>query len=92
MQFNAKSFPGKIELKTKYGKKLSFNGGMDAQRILPFGTVEDVVSETKNLINILGNSGGYIIESCHAIQPDVKPENIMAMYDTAINYRYQGIY
>ena len=70
------------------GENLSFNGGMDSQKILPFGTAEEVVTETKKLINILGKNGGYIIESCHAIQPDVKPENIMAMYDTAINYKY----
>lgn len=59
---------------------------MDAQKILPFGTVDEIINETKDLIKVLGRNGGYIIESCHAIQPDVKTENIIAMYDTALSF------
>lgn len=88
LQFYAKGFPNKKELKEKYGKKLSFNGGMDIVRILPFGTVDEIKKETINIINILGKDGGFILETSHGIQPDTPPKNIMAMYDTAIDYKY----
>ncbi len=88
LQFSAVNFPSMEELKEKYGNKLNFNGGMDVQTILPFGTVEEIKKETVKLIKVLGKDGGLILESSHAIQPDTKPENIMAMYDTAMNYSY----
>ncbi len=84
LQFSAKDFPSPEKLKTVYGDRLCFEGGMDVQTILPFGNTEDIKKETERLIRILGKNGGYIFESSHFIQPDTKPENIMAMYDTAL--------
>lgn len=88
LQFNAQNFPSKKLLKEKYGNRLSFNGGMDVQTILPFGTISEIKKETIELIEVLGENGGFILESSHCIQPDTKPENIMAMYDTALKYKY----
>ena len=88
LQFSAKGFPSPEELKEKYGDRLCFEGGMDVQTFLPFNSVEDIKKETKKLIRILGKNGGYIFESSHYIQPDTKPKNIMAMYDTALRHRY----
>ena len=61
---------------------------MDVQTILPFGTIEEIKKETIDLIETLGKNGGYILESSHHVQPDTKPENVMAMYDTALGYSY----
>ena len=88
LQFSAKGFPKPGELKSRYGDRLCFEGGMDVQTVLPFYTPEDIKKETTKLIKILGENGGYIIESSHALQPDTKPENIMAMYDTALSMHY----
>lgn len=88
IQFSAKDFPGPEELKSRYGSRLSFEGGMDVQTVLPFYTPENIRNETLRLMSILGKNGGYIIESSHALQPDTSPENIMAMYDTALKYFY----
>ena len=34
-------------LKTEFGKELCFHGGIDNQHTLPFGSVEDVISEVR---------------------------------------------
>lgn len=86
IQFSAKGFPEPEVLKERYGSRLCFEGGMDVQTVLPFCSAEDVKKETKKLIRILGKDGGYILQPSHNIQPDTPIENIMAMYDTALNY------
>ncbi len=67
-------------IKETYGDRLSFHGGVDLQRTLPFGTVEDVQNEVSNLCHILGKDGGYICTSAHYIQGDVPVRNILALY------------
>ena len=79
------------ELKKKYGDSMSFWGGIDTQRVLPRGTVKDVEEEVKKRIDDLAKGGGYLFAPVHNIQPDVPPENIIAMYKTGLSYgRYQG--
>ncbi len=74
-------------LKERFGDRLAFWGGIDTQRILPFGTQDDVRAETRRIIDILGKGGGYVLNSVHNIQPEVPPENIVAMFDEARSYR-----
>lgn len=69
-------------LKRDFGDKIVFHGGMDNQRTLPFGTVEDVRREVLDNIRILGAGGGYILAPCHNVQPNTPPENVAAMYET----------
>jgi len=73
-------------LKKRYGKNLSFWGGIDIQKTLPFGTVEDITNEVKKRIRELGEGGGYIIAPSHHIQLDTSVENIMAFFDAAKKY------
>lgn len=70
-------------LKQEFGHVLAFWGAIDTQKVLPFGTVEDVRAEVRRRINDLGRGGGYVVNSVHNIQPDVPPENICAMFDAA---------
>lgn len=88
IQFSARGFPQPEVLKERYGSRLCFNGGIDVQTVLPFFSVEEIKKETERLIRILGKDGGYIIQASHNIQPDTPLENIMAMYNTALNYTY----
>jgi uroporphyrinogen decarboxylase len=53
------------ELKRRYGKHLSFCGGVDTQRLLPYGTPEEIRGEVKRLIEVLGVGGGYLLASVH---------------------------
>ena len=75
-------------LKKQFGDRLSFHGAVDVQGLLPFGTPAQVAAEVTRLIETLGANGGYIVCSSHAIQPDTSPENVMALYDTALEYRF----
>ena len=69
-------------LKKQFGDRLVFRGGIDEQKLLPYGTVDDVRRETGRVIDVLGEEGGYILCAAHAIQPDTPEENVMAMYET----------
>lgn len=73
----------RAELKQRYGDRLVFHGGVENQKVLPFGTVEDVRKETRTCMRTLGGDGtGYIVCSCHNIQPGTPLENILAMIET----------
>jgi uroporphyrinogen decarboxylase len=85
VQVSAKGMDSK-KLKREFGKDICFWGAIDTQRVLPFGTPDDVRAEVKRRINDLGPGGGYILCAVHNIQADVSPENICAMYDTARQY------
>jgi uroporphyrinogen decarboxylase len=75
-----------VDLKRKYGDRLIFHGGIDNQQVLPRGTATDVRAETRRCMQTLGaGCQGYIICSCHNIQPGTPVENILAMIDTALN-------
>jgi uroporphyrinogen decarboxylase len=74
------------KLKQEFGKDIAFWGAIDTQRILPFGTPDEVAAEVRRRIDDLGPDGGYVLCAVHNIQADVSPENISAMYDTAREY------
>jgi uroporphyrinogen decarboxylase len=72
-----------VKLKKKYGDQLGFWGGIDTMHTLPFGSEADVRSEVRQRIRELSSDGGYILTAVHNIQPDVPPQNIVAMYEEA---------
>lgn len=67
-------------LKAEFGDRLCFHGGIDMQRLLPQGTPGAVRTEAGRYCEILGHGGGYILGPAHLFQPDVPPENILAVY------------
>jgi uroporphyrinogen decarboxylase len=71
-------------LKRDFGSALCFHGGVENQRILPFGTPEEVRAEVRHCVDALASDGtGYILASCHNLQPVTPLENILALYDEA---------
>ena len=86
LQFSARGMDAR-ELKTRWGERLCFEGGVSVQTTLPFGSVEDVRRETEERVRLLGQGGGYILGPSHAIQAGTPPENIVAMFDTALAVR-----
>jgi uroporphyrinogen decarboxylase len=74
-------------LKKQFGERITFwGGGCDTQRVLPFGSVEEVVEEVKRRIRDLAPGGGFVFTPVHNIQYDVSAEKIAALYDTALEY------
>ena len=82
LQFDAKGMDP-VLLKTRWGKKLSFHGGVSVQKTLPFGTPGEVRREVSDRIRVLGKGGGYILAPSHAIQGGTPPENIIAFLEEA---------
>ena len=73
-------------LKARYGENIVFCGAIDTQKVLPFGTPDEVRKEVRRVINILGKDGGYMVASVHTIMHEVPPENILAMVDAVEEY------
>jgi len=71
------------KLKREFGDRLTFWGGIDTHHVLPKGTPEDVREEVRRRIRDLAPGGGYVVSPVHNFQPDVPPENIVAMYQAA---------
>lgn len=69
-------------LKRDFGQHLIFHGGVDNQRVLPFGSAADVARETRECMDTLGRGGGYVCCSCHNVQAGTPVENILAMINT----------
>ena len=74
------------ELKARFGTRIAFWGAIDTQRVLPFGTTEQVRAEVQKRISDLAPGGGYVLAGVHNLQPDIPPENIVAMYEEGARY------
>ena len=74
------------ELKKRYGSRLVFCGAIDTQRLLPYGTPEEVRAEVRRVIEILAPGGGYMLGAVHTIMDEVPPENILAMVDAVVEF------
>jgi len=73
-------------LKKEYGDKIGFWGAIDTMHVLPFGKPEQVRVEVKQRIHDLAPGGGYVLAAVHNIQPNVPPQNILAMFEAACEY------
>jgi uroporphyrinogen decarboxylase len=70
-------------LKKRFGEELCFFGGIDIQKLLPYGSRDDIKKEVRRLHAILGDGGGFIIAPAHNIQNDTPIENVLALYEAA---------
>ena len=69
------------QLKKDFGKDIVFwGGGVDTQKILPFGTPDEVYREVTEKIEIFNDGGGFVFNSIHNVQSNVPVENILAMF------------
>ena len=69
------------ELKTAFGDRIVFHGGIDTQQVLPFGTPDEVRAHVRETVKVMGSSGGYVFAPSQILAPDIPVENILAMYD-----------
>jgi uroporphyrinogen decarboxylase len=71
------------ELKRRFGARVVFHGGVDEQRVLPYGSEQQVREEVRTRIAALGPGGGYVLAPAHNLQDDVPPQNVEAMFAAA---------
>jgi uroporphyrinogen decarboxylase len=75
-------------LKKEFGKHLAFwGGGVDTQKTLNQGTVEEVRKEAREMLDIFTPGSGYVFSQVHNIVSSVPAQNILAAFETAKNYR-----
>lgn len=78
------------DLKNKYHGRLVMNGCIDSHHTLIEGNPEFVRNKTKEVLDIMMPGGGFILSPSHDYLLEETPvENVLAMYDTALEY---GIY
>jgi len=66
-------------LKDTFGDRMTFwGGGVDTQRVLPFGTPDEVYQHVAERVRIFAPGGGFIWAAVHNIQYNVPSENIAA--------------
>jgi len=74
-------------LKRDFGKDIVFyGGGIDTQKTLPFGTVQEVKEEVRRNIEAFAPGGGFVFATVHNIDSDVPPQNIVAMWEALMEY------
>lgn len=81
VQINAAGMDPK-KLKEKYGSNLTFwGGGVDTQKMLPFGKPEEVREQVLRNCEIFAKDGGFVFNTVHNIQANVPVKNIVAMLE-----------
>jgi uroporphyrinogen decarboxylase len=75
-------------LKREFGDRVCFWGGIDNHRLLPRGTPDHVRAEVRRMFDIMGKGGGYVLAAVHNIQPDVPPENVLALFEAGRRCSY----
>jgi len=87
VQCSAKGMDARA-LKQNYGDKLVFwGGGVDTQKVLPFGKPEEVRDQVRERIEIFGPGGGFVFSTIHNLQANTPLANVLAMFDAVREYR-----
>ncbi len=77
------------DLKARFGDRLVFwGGGIDPQHVLPVATPETVRDHVRRNLEAFKPGGGYVFNNVHNLQAGVPPENIVALYDAALEHGF----
>jgi uroporphyrinogen decarboxylase len=66
------------EVFAAYGGRISFNGTIGTQQLMPYGTPVQVKAEVKRNLAIAGEKGGLFCCPTHMLEPEVPWQNIEA--------------
>jgi uroporphyrinogen decarboxylase len=86
VQVSATNMHDTKKLKREYGSELAFWGAIDTQRVLAFGTPDEVRAQVRRRIDDLAPGGGYVVSSIQNIPDGTPPENVSAMFEAALEY------
>jgi len=73
-------------LKEHFGGRLAFHGCISTAGPVAYGTVEEVVANVRETLEIMMPGGGYCLAPTHQLQDNSPTENVVAMYDAAHRY------
>lgn len=73
-------------LKERFGGRLAFHGCISTAGPVAYGTVDDVITNVKETLEIMMPGGGYCMSPTHQLQDNSPTENVVAMYETAHKY------
>ncbi len=66
------------------GDRMTFEGGVGTQELLPRGTPEGIRAEIERLCDEIGRGGGFILSPTKPIMPDVPTENAVACVEAIL--------
>lgn len=72
-------------LAMKYKDKICFHGGIDTQKLLPYGTPDEVKKQVRKIICLFEGTRIFVCPSQNFL-PDIPIENLLAMYQTPRNF------
>ena len=77
------------QLKAEFGDQITFwGGGCDTQQVLPTASPDEIQQHVRDRIEIFAPGGGFVFNQIHNIQANIPPENIIAMFEAAREFRY----
>jgi uroporphyrinogen decarboxylase len=75
------------ETHQQFGDQISFNGTIGTQKLMPFGTPQQIRDEVFKNMDIAGEKGGLFCCPTHVVEPDVPWENIEAYVQACRDYK-----
>jgi len=77
-------------LKERFGNKLAFRGCISTAGAVAFGSIDDVVADVRQTLEIMMPGGGYALAPTHQLQDNSPTENVLAMYEAAHKFGRYG--
>jgi uroporphyrinogen-III decarboxylase len=81
---------GSEHLKSAFGDRIVFwGGGVDTQKVLPFGTPGEVRAQVLERCRVFARGGGFVFNTIHNVQARTPVENIIAMINAVREFSGQ---
>jgi len=75
-----------LSLKREFGNQISFHGGIDTQKVLPFGTLEAIEDEVRRKLEMFARGGGYILCPTHNVMGDIPASNLVYYFEAVARF------
>jgi len=75
------------KLKKEYGDHICLMGNIDLDHVMTFAKPEEVERTVKETMDIAAVGSGFILSTCNTLIDAIPPENALAMYNFAENYK-----
>jgi uroporphyrinogen decarboxylase len=73
-------------LKSRFGSDLAFHGCISTAGAVTYGTPEEVTTVVRDTLAVMMDGGGYALAPTHWLQDNSPVENVVAMYEAAMEF------